>query len=129
MVNSLSATSTLTSLTSGSPQLQLFVDGNQPITGALTSTGGSQTTGLAGRISVNGALVTSPGNLVAYSPTTTAGDATRPNFMLSQINSASLTYSASTGLGRRKSRPIQRHARAISQQRHHHAVASSERGQ
>jgi flagellar hook-associated protein 1 len=103
VVNSLSATSTVTSLTSGSPQLQLFVDGTQPITGALTSTGGSQTTGLAGRISVNGALVASPGSLVAYSPTTTAGDATRPNFMLSQMNTASLTYSATTGIGSAKS--------------------------
>ncbi len=33
-VNSLSATSTATSLTSGSPQLPLFLDGTQPITGA-----------------------------------------------------------------------------------------------
>ena len=32
-----------------------------PITGALTATGGSQTTGLAGRITVNSALVNSPG--------------------------------------------------------------------
>jgi ADP-heptose:LPS heptosyltransferase len=36
----------------------LFLDGGQPITGALTSAG-SQTTGLAGRISVNPALVAS----------------------------------------------------------------------
>ena len=45
----------MTSLTSGSPQLPLFLDGTQPITGAITS-GGSQTTGLAGRITVNSAL-------------------------------------------------------------------------
>jgi flagellar hook-associated protein 1 FlgK len=99
VVNALSATSTLTSLTSGSPELQLFVDGGQPITGALTSTGGTQTTGLAGRISVNPALVNSPSNLVAYSATTTAGDATRPNFMLSQMTTASLNYSPTTGIG------------------------------
>ena len=97
-VNSMSATSTATSLTSGSPQLQLFVDGSSPITGALTSTG-TQTTGLAGRISVNSAIVSAPGSLVAYAATTAAGDSTRPNFILNQINSASLTYSASTGLG------------------------------
>ena len=60
VVNSLSATSTMTSLTSGSPQLPLFLDGTQPITGALTR-GGSQTTGLAGRITVNSALLASPG--------------------------------------------------------------------
>jgi flagellar hook-associated protein 1 len=99
VVNALSATSTMTSLTSGSPQLQLFVDGNQPITGALTAAGGSQTTGLAGRIGVNTALINSPVNLVAYSPTTTAGDATRPNFMLSQMTTASVTYSSSSGIG------------------------------
>jgi flagellar hook-associated protein 1 FlgK len=99
VVNSLSATSTVTSLTSGSPSVQVFVDGIQPITGALTSTGGTQTTGLAGRISVNSALLNSPGNLVAYSASTTAGDATRPSFLLSQMSTASLTYSASTGIG------------------------------
>jgi flagellar hook-associated protein 1 FlgK len=99
VVNALSATSTLTSLTSGSPQLQLFVDGGQPITGALTSTGDTQTTGLAGRITVNPELVNSPSNLVAYSATTTAGDATRPNFMLSQMTTASLNYSPTTGIG------------------------------
>ena len=52
VVNALSATSTVTSLTSGSPQLPLFLDGTTPITGALTAAG-SQTTGLAGRITVN----------------------------------------------------------------------------
>ncbi len=59
VVNSLTATSTATSLTSGSAQLPLFLDGSTPITGALTSSG-SQTTGLAGRITVNPALVASP---------------------------------------------------------------------
>ena len=59
VVNSLSATATMTSLTSGNPQLPLFLDGIQPITGALTS-GGSQTTGLAGRITVNSAAAGFP---------------------------------------------------------------------
>jgi len=99
VVNSVSATSTVTSLTSGSPQLQLFVDGTQPITGALTPTGGTQTTGLAGRISVNGALVNSPGSLVAYAATTSAGDGTRPNFLLSQMTTATLGFSPTTGIG------------------------------
>jgi hypothetical protein len=57
-VNSLSATTTATSFTSGGGALPLFLDGGQPITGALTSAG-SQTTGLAGRITVNPALVAS----------------------------------------------------------------------
>jgi flagellar hook-associated protein 1 FlgK len=98
VVNSLSATSTVTSPTSGSAQLPLFLDGSTPITGALTSNG-SQITGLAGRITVNSAVAASPGSLVAYSSNTAAGDATRPNFILNQMTSASLTFSSATGIG------------------------------
>jgi len=98
VVNSLAATSTVTSLTSGSPQLPLFLDGSTPITGALSASG-SQTTGLAGRITVNSAVAASPSSLVAYASNTTAGDPTRPNFILSQMTSASLTYSPTTGIG------------------------------
>jgi len=98
VVNSLSATSTVTSLTSGSPQLPLFLDGTTPITGALTASG-SETTGLAGRITVNPALVATPSSLVAYSATTAAADPTRPNFMVNQMTTAALTYSSSTGIG------------------------------
>src|SRR6202034_2535262 len=76
-VNSLSATTTATSLTSGSAQLPLFTDGSEPITGAITSSG-SQTTGLAGEIEVNPALVASPSSLVAYASDTSSGDTTRP---------------------------------------------------
>ena len=97
-VNSLSATSTATSLTSGSPQLPLFTDGTSPITGAITASG-SQTTGLAGRIAVNPALVASPSALVAYASNTASGDPTRPNFILNQMTNASPTYSPSTGIG------------------------------
>jgi flagellar hook-associated protein 1 len=98
VVNSLSATSTMTSLTSGNAAVPLFTDGSAPITGAITSSG-SQTTGLAGRIEVNPALAASPSNLVAYSPTTTSGDPTRPDFMLNQMTNATLTFSATTGIG------------------------------
>jgi len=98
VVNSLSATTTATSLTSGNPRLPLFLDGNQPVTGALTSDG-SQTTGLAGRIAVNPALLAAPASLVAYAVNTPAGDSTRPNFILNQMSSASLTYSPTTGIG------------------------------
>jgi flagellar hook-associated protein 1 len=98
VVNSASATTTVTSLTSGSSQLPLFTDGSAPITGALTASG-SQTTGLAGRIEVNPAVVSSPSSLVAYAPTTAAGDPTRPNFILNQMADATLTYSPTTGLG------------------------------
>ncbi len=98
VVNSLSATATVTSLTSGSAQLSLFTDGTEPITGAITAAG-SQTTGLAGAIEVNPALVASPGSLVAYSSSTASGDSTRPNFILNQMTNASLTYSSTTGIG------------------------------
>jgi flagellar hook-associated protein 1 FlgK len=98
VVNSLTATSTATSLTSGSPQLPLFLDGTAAITGALTA-GGSQTTGLAGRITVNSALVASPSSLVAYASGTASGDPTRPNFILNQTTNVSLTYSPTTGVG------------------------------
>lgn len=98
VVNSLSATSTVTSLQSGSAQLPLFTDDGQPITGAITA-GGSQTTGLAGAIQVNPALVASPSALIAYAANTASGDPTRPNFLLNQITNAVLTYSPTTGLG------------------------------
>jgi len=98
VVNSLSATTTTTSLTSGNPQFPMFLDGTSPITGALTA-GGSQTTGLAGRISVNSALVASPPSLVTFAPGTASGDPTRPNFILSQMTNAALTYSPTTGIG------------------------------
>ncbi len=98
VVNSLSATSTATSLTGGSAQLPLFTDGDNPITGAIAASG-SQTTGLAGRIEVNAALASSPGSLVAYAANTSSGDATRPNFILNQMTQATLTFPPSTGLG------------------------------
>jgi len=98
VVDSLSATSTMTALASGNPQLPLFTDGSQPITGAVTASG-SQTTGLAGRIAVNAAIVASPSSLVAYAAATPSGDPTRPNFILNQMAQASLAFSPSTGVG------------------------------
>jgi len=98
VVNALSATATVTSLTSGGAELPLFTDGNQPITGALTASG-SQTTGLAGRITVNSALVATPSGLVTYAANTASGDPTRPNFILNQMTNAALTFSPTTGIG------------------------------
>jgi flagellar hook-associated protein 1 len=97
-VNSLSAATTATSFTNGSAPLPMFLDGSLSITGALTSVG-SQTTGLAGRITVNPALIASPGNLISYASNTASGDPTRPNFILNQLNNASLTFSPDTGIG------------------------------
>jgi flagellar hook-associated protein 1 FlgK len=86
-------------LSSGSAQLPLFTDSNgAPITGAITASG-SQTTGLAGLIEVNPAVVASPSSLVAYSSSAASGDPTRPDFLLNQMTQASLTFSPTTGIG------------------------------
>jgi flagellar hook-associated protein 1 FlgK len=99
-VNAASTTTTASSLANGSPQLPVFTDGTSLYTGAITGAG-SQQTGLAGRITVNAALVASPSNLTVYntSPATSPGDTTRSDFLYSQLTSGSFTYSPQTGLG------------------------------
>jgi flagellar hook-associated protein 1 FlgK len=100
-VNSSSITKTISSLTSGSPQLPLFTDGGQALyTGAITASG-SQMTGLAGRIAVNTQLSTDPTRLSVYStsPVTPAGDTTRSDYLYSQLTTATYSYSPQTGLG------------------------------
>jgi flagellar hook-associated protein 1 FlgK len=99
-VNSMSATTTATSLTSGSPQLPFFTDGNVPYTGAIASAGPEQL-GFASRITVNGALLADPSKLITYStsPPTDSGDATRPTFLYNQMTGASLLFSPATGIG------------------------------
>jgi flagellar hook-associated protein 1 FlgK len=95
-----SVTTTVSSLTSGNPQLPLFTDGNSLYTGAITASG-PQMTGLAGRISVNAAVVADPSKLSVYStsPPTATGDNTRSDFLFSQLTSQTFSYSPSTGLG------------------------------
>jgi flagellar hook-associated protein 1 FlgK len=99
-VNAASVTATASSLTGGSAQLPLFTDGNSLYTGAITGSG-SQMTGLAGRITVNSALLSNPSNLTVYStaPPTPANDTTRSNFLYSQLTSGQFQYSPQTGLG------------------------------
>jgi len=99
-VDSASTTRTVTSLTSGNAQLPLFTDGTKAYTGAITA-GGSQLTGFASRITVNGALTANPANLVIYqtSPPTSTGDSTRPAFLYDQIANSSHTFSPDTGIG------------------------------
>jgi flagellar hook-associated protein 1 len=99
-VNAASVTTTASSLTSGSPQLPLFTDGNLLYTGTITGTG-SQQTGLAGRITVNSALLADPSKVTVYStsPPTNAGDTTRSDFLYSQLTTGTFTYSPQTGLG------------------------------
>jgi flagellar hook-associated protein 1 FlgK len=99
-VSAASATITTSSLTSGSAALPLFTDGNALYTGAITS-GGSQLTGYAGRITVNAAVVANPASLTVYStsPATASGDTTRADFISSQLTTGSFTFSPVTGLG------------------------------
>lgn len=100
-VNSASSSKTISSLTSGSPQLPLFTDGGQALyTGAITASG-SQMTGLAGRIAVNTQLSTDPTRLSVYStsPVTPTGDTTRSDYLYSQLTNTVFSYSPQTGLG------------------------------
>jgi flagellar hook-associated protein 1 len=99
-VNNASATTTQSSLTSGNPQLPLFTDGSSLYTGQITASG-SQMIGLAGRISVNPAVVADASKLSVYStsPPTAAADNTRSDFLFSQLTSAKFNYSPQSGLG------------------------------
>ncbi|MGX4803654.1 flagellar hook-associated protein FlgK [Bradyrhizobium guangdongense] len=100
-VNSVSSSKTVSSLTSGGPQLPLFTDGGQALyTGAITGTG-LQMTGFAGRIAVNTQLTADPTRLSIYStsPVTPTGDTTRSDYLYSQLTTAVYSYSPQTGLG------------------------------
>ncbi|UVO39328.1 flagellar hook-associated protein FlgK [Bradyrhizobium arachidis] len=100
-ITSESSTKTVSSLTSGGPQLPLFTDGGQALyTGAITASG-SQMTGLAGRIAVNTQLTADPTRLSIYStsPVTPTGDTTRSDYLYSQLTNAVYSYSPQTGLG------------------------------
>ena len=94
----LSTTSTVTGFAGGSGEMPFFTDGNAAFTGAINGMR-SQSLGFAGRITVNPALINNPAALVAYQSGTTAADPTRPNFLYTQLTSASQTYSAASGVG------------------------------
>jgi len=99
-VNAASITTTASSLANGTPQLPVFTDGSLLYTGSIAGTGPQQT-GLAGRITVNAALLADPSKLTVYntSPMTNAGDTTRSDFLYSQLTTGTFTYSPQTGLG------------------------------
>jgi flagellar hook-associated protein 1 FlgK len=99
-VSAASTTTTASSLQDGSPQLPLFTDGSSLYTGAITAAG-SQMTGLAGRITINPALLNNAAALSTYStsPPTAAGDTTRSDYLFTQLTNATFTYSPQTGLG------------------------------
>jgi flagellar hook-associated protein 1 len=95
-----SVTTTMSSLTSGNPQLPLFTDNGGLYTGAITANG-AQVTGLAGRISVNLGLLGDPSRTIVFStsPLTAADDTTRSDFILTQLQTGSYRYSPQTGIG------------------------------
>jgi flagellar hook-associated protein 1 FlgK len=99
-VNSASTTTTSSALANGNPQLALFTDGNSLYTGQYTAAG-SQMTGLAGRITINPAVLANPSALSVYStsPATAAGDNTRSDYLFSQLTTGTFNYSPQTGLG------------------------------
>jgi flagellar hook-associated protein 1 len=99
-VKAASTTTTTQSLASGSPQLPLFTDANALYTGQITASG-SQMLGLAGRITVNPAVLANRSALSVYStsPATPSGDNTRSDFLFSQLTSATFSFSPQTGLG------------------------------
>ena len=99
-VNAASVTTTATSLASGNPQLPLFTDASSIYTGQITASG-LELTGLAGRITVNAALLADPTKLSVYntSPLTATGDTKRSDFLYAQLTSATFSYSPLTGVG------------------------------
>ena len=99
-VNAVSSTTTATALVAGNTQLPLFTDGSTPISGTITAAG-SQDIGLAGRITVNSAVLAAPSALVVYqnAPPTPVGDSTRPTFLLNQLTKTAVTFSPATGIG------------------------------
>jgi flagellar hook-associated protein 1 FlgK len=97
-IGAASTTTTITSFGTGNAQLPLFLDSTSAYTGAFSASG-VQSQGFASRITVNGTLLSDPSKLVAYGPSIQAGDATRPNFILSQLASSSLTFNPNSGIG------------------------------
>lgn len=94
-VSALTSSQTATALTGGSLELPLFTDGPGIFTGAIASSG-NQLTGFAARISLNAAVLANPASLVAYSSSTLAGDAARPNFLYERLSSSTFDFAPST---------------------------------
>ena len=99
-LNALSATTTMTSLVNGGPELPFFLDGAKSYSGIIGVLG-NQVTGFAGRIAVNPALFADPSRLVVMqtSPLTAAADPTRPNFILDRLTNGVLDFAPEAGIG------------------------------
>lgn len=97
-IGSFTSRQTVTALDGGSAELPFFTDGNSPFTGAVTATG-SQRVGLAGRITVNSALIADPSRLVAFAAGVSAGDPTRPDFIHQRLTGTAMLFSPDSGIG------------------------------
>jgi flagellar hook-associated protein 1 FlgK len=87
-VGSLTTDATVTGLQTGNSAFSLFTDsGNSDFTNALDGKG--QATGFASRIQVNSAILSNNNLLVQYDPTSSVGDPTRVNAVLSQLQTMS----------------------------------------
>ncbi|TDR85212.1 flagellar hook-associated protein FlgK [Enterovirga rhinocerotis] len=98
-VDAASATATVSGLSTGDPELPLFVDGP---TGALYTgsfEGSSQLAGLAGRIAVNQAVKNAPSALTSYGPSVPAGDATRPLLLFDRLTKTERSFAGAAGIG------------------------------
>ncbi|MCA6111708.1 flagellar hook-associated protein FlgK [Bradyrhizobium cenepequi] len=95
---SVTVTKDPSALNDGSAQIALFTDNGSSYSGAIGASG-SQMTGLAGRLTVNSALINDPAKLVMYGSSTLAGDTTRPSFILNQLSTATYTFGAQGGVG------------------------------
>src|SRR4029079_10120284 len=95
-----SAPATCSRVPRGNARLPWFTDNGAPYSGAITANG-SQQVGLAGRISVNLALLGDPSRTLVFptTPWTAAGDTTRSDFILTQLQSGTYRYTPQTGIG------------------------------
>lgn len=96
-VDAVSTTTTATA-TTGSVALPFFLDGTAPYTGAISSVA-AESVGLAGRLTVNQALVSDPTLLTGYTAGIEASDATRANFIYDQLVGTAHDYAPSAGIG------------------------------
>jgi flagellar hook-associated protein 1 FlgK len=87
-VGALTGHATSAALQDGTPALSLFVDrGNTDFTNSLS--GRPQKLGFAGRIQVNSSILVDNALLVKRTPTGSLGDATRPDYLLDQLQNMS----------------------------------------
>jgi flagellar hook-associated protein 1 FlgK len=97
-ISNVSTTRTATGFSTGASELPFFTDGTSIYSGTIDGQG-AQWTGLAGRISVNVALIADPSKLVNYASGVASGDTTRPDFLYQQLSTASQLFPPGTGIG------------------------------